>query len=81
MLAGRREDWPGAMVELLAGAPWQKGKPPQREGRGKKTVARRPWQEGRGKKAGASKKKPAVASKRKLAGASKKKSQPAVAAT
>ena len=39
--------------ENVAGqAPWQKGKPPQREGRGKKTVASR-----RGKKAGASKKK------------------------
>ena len=48
-------------------APWQKGKPPQQEGRGKKDAA--------------GKYKPAVASKRKPARASTKKSQPAVAAT
>ena len=31
--------------ENVAGqTPWQKGKPPQQEGRGNKTVARRPWQ-------------------------------------
>ena len=56
--------------ENVAGqAPWQKGKPPQREGRGKKVVA------SKNKPAAASKKKPAGASKRKLAGASKKKAR------
>ena len=68
--------------ENVAGqVPWQKGKPPQREGRGKKAVPRRPQQEDRGKKAVASKNKPAVASKNKPARASKKKSQQAAAAT
>ena len=67
MLAGRREDWPGAEVELLAGTPWQKGKPPQREGRGKKAVA--------------SKKKARQGEQEKAGRGEQEKSQPAVAAT